>query len=268
MSLYEQRSHLSHFLLTVAVGTAEADEIAAELWSLGAVGIEELSGGLRAAFTESDQAERARLALAPDEPVEVIGDQYGLDAARDLLRVERAGLFAVHPPWLEPPPDAQSIVIDPGHAFGSGSHVSTRLALALLGDEIETGHRVFDVGCGTGVLSIGAALLGASVTAVDIEPAAIEATMANAERNDVEDRVQPILGSADLITDPVDLVLVNVTIDIHEAIAPALSRAHPRLLVAGLLGADQLDRCASAHHSSIVRSITDDGWMAAVLARS
>lgn len=205
--------------------------------------------------------------MAPGADIDRVDDTHGLDAARDLLTVEFAGRFAVHPPWIEPPPGHRPIEIDPGHAFGSGSHSSTRLALELLGEELPPPLEVFDVGCGTGVLAIGAALLGAHVVAVDIDPAAIAATAANAERNRVADRVEVTTGSAGLVVDAVDLVTVNVTIDIHERIAPALGPAHRRLIIAGVLGDDQLQRGAAAYGATVTRSLTHDGWMAAVLTR-
>ncbi|MEZ5246372.1 MAG: 50S ribosomal protein L11 methyltransferase [Acidimicrobiales bacterium] len=229
--------------------------------------MEELPGRLRAAFADPEAADRARDALAPDAAIDRFDDTHGLDAARDLLTVEYAGRFAVHPPWLDPPAGHQPIAIDPGHAFGSGSHPSTRLALELLGEESPSPLAVFDIGCGTGVLAIAAAVLGAHVIAVDIDPAAIAATRANADRNRVADRVDVIAGSADLAVAPVDLVTVNVTIDIHERIAPTLPTAHRRLVVAGILGEEQLHRCATAYGAAIERSLAQEGWMAAVLTR-
>lgn len=230
--------------------------------------MEELPGALRAAFAGEPEARRACAAHAPDASVEQVDDTFGIDSARDLLIVQQAGRFAIHPPWLDPPPGRLGIEIDPGHAFGSGSHASTRLALRLLGEEAPPPRHVADVGCGSGVLSIGAALLGAEVTAIDIDPAAITATAANAERNDVAGRVTAILGSADLLVQPTDLVIINVTIDIHEMLATTLAPSHGRLIVAGLLGGDQLDRCAAAYGATPVRTCEDDDWMAAVLTRS
>ena len=199
--------------------------------------------------------------------VEAVADTTGLDTARDLLAVELAGRFAVHPPWLEPPPGHDAIEIDAGHAFGSGSHPSTRLALELLGARAPTPRTVFDIGCGTGVLAIAAARLGARVTAVDTDPAAVAATRANAIRNGVGDRIDVALASAGHLAEAADLVTVNVTIDIHETVAPSLADAHRSLIVAGVLGRDQLRRAAAAYGATIADPLADDGWMAAVLTR-
>lgn len=232
------------------------------------MGVEELPHALRAAFTDADAAERARDAVGADGLIERVDDDHGLDAARDLLRVEVAGRFAVHPPWLDPPDDRLAIAIDPGHAFGSGSHPSTRLALRLLGAERPEPGRVFDVGCGTGVLSIAAALLGATVDAVDTDPAAIDATRANAAHNGVGERVDASLGSVERCPAAVDLVMINVTIDIHEMLAPRLATTPRRVLVSGLWGESQLERCARAYGAAVVTEREADGWMAAVLDRS
>ena len=87
----------------------------------------------------------------------------------------------------EPPPDALAVVIDPGRAFGTGAHATTRLALELLQDVEPTS--LLDVGCGSGVLSVAAAKLGfAPVTAVDIDDVALETTRANAAANGVAAR--------------------------------------------------------------------------------
>ncbi|MEQ8841776.1 MAG: 50S ribosomal protein L11 methyltransferase [Acidimicrobiales bacterium] len=245
------------------------DAQSAQLWEHGAIGVEELDGALRAAFTDATRAAAARDRLAPQAVIETVDDTHGLDAARDLLTIEVAGGFAVHPPWLDPPTGSIGIAIDPGHAFGSGSHPSTRLALDLIGTEVRQGQRVLDIGCGTGVLSIAAALVGAGVVAVDIDPAAVDATIANVARNGVADSVAVRSGSVDPGDGtPYDLVVVNVTIDIHEHIAGELHPAHPRLIVAGILGPTQLDRCAAAYGATTDRHIESDGWMAAVLTRS
>ena len=258
-----------HHLVTVTPGVGDDHElISYRLWQHGAVGVEEIPTGLRAAFTTLAEAEQARDLLAPGRAIETVADTHGLDAARDLLTVEAAGRFVVHPPWLTAPDDRIGIEIDPGHTFGSGSHPSTRLALSLLGEEHPPPRTVFDVGCGSGVLAIGAATLGATVTAVDIDPAAVATTGENARRNEVDHLVEARVGSIESEATPVDLVLVNVTIDIHERLAPLLSPAHRRLIVAGVLGEDQLARAATAYGGVAERTLGEDGWMAAVLIRS
>ena len=97
------------------------------------------------------------------------------------------------PTWHQAPePDAVNLVLDPGAAFGTGSHPTTRLCLAWLEERVRPGDTVLDYGCGSGILGIAAALLGARrVTAVDIDPLALEAARYNSQRNGVALDVQP-----------------------------------------------------------------------------
>ncbi|MEM7142079.1 MAG: 50S ribosomal protein L11 methyltransferase [Actinomycetota bacterium] len=257
------RRPLTHHLVVVPLDGHDPELLGLELWEAGAVGIEDLPGALRVAFDAFDAAAGVRDRYAPGAAIEELPDVVGLDASRDLLAVRRAGRFAIHPPWLTPPADLIGVEIDPGHAFGSGSHPSTRLALELIGRHVAPGATVADIGCGSGVLAIGAALVGAaSVTAVDIDPAAIDATTANAARNGVGDIVDARLGSASDVPAP-DTALINVTIDVHELLAPALPRA-ANLIIAGVL-TDQLARAAAAHRAEVVDSLDDDEWSAAWL---
>lgn len=251
--------------MTVPLDGRDGDILSGELWALGAVGVEETDVGLRAAFTDLAAATATRDRFAPGATVELVDDAFGLDEHRDRLAVERAGRFAIHPPWLNPPVDAIGIEIDPGHAFGSGSHPSTRLALTLLDDLVEPAMVVADVGCGTGVLSVAAARLGATVIAVDRDPAALAATTVNIGANAVGDRVTVRSGSHDAIPEVVDVAVVNVTIDIHESLGAMLPTC-PVVIVSGVLAA-QLDRAATAHGGRVEQRIDEGEWAAAVLRR-
>lgn len=265
-----QRPHLGprltlpRHLVTVPLDGRDADLLSLDLWTLGAVGIEETPAGLRAAFPDDDDARRARDRLAPSATIETVAETTGLDEHRPHLTVERAGPFTVRPPWLPADGGAIDIVVDPGHAFGSGSHPSTRLALTLLPDLLDESSRVADIGCGSGVLSIAAARLGATVIAVDVDAAAVAAATTNVEANAVGDRVSVIAGGPLAIGAPVDVALVNVTIDIHEAIAGDV--AAPIVVVSGLL-TDHLDRAARAYEADGEHQVDEDGWTAAVLRR-
>src|SRR5262249_12853173 len=121
----------------------------------------------------------------------------------------RVGRLWVGPPWEDPPADTAAVVIDPGRAFGTGAHATTRLCLELL-QEVEP-TSLLDVGCGSGVLSVAAAKLGfAPVNALDIDGAALETTAANVSANGV---------SVDVVEElrPAELAVMNIALDVVEA---------------------------------------------------
>ena len=141
---------------------------------------------------------------------------------REHLEASVVGRFGVHPPWCEPVGRIQ-FSIDPGPTFGHGGHPSTVLVLAEI-DRIEPeGLSVLDVGCGSGVLAIAAALVGADpVVAIDVDPDAVAWAQFNAAANDatVDASATPI---ADL-EGPFDLVVVNVLPSEHESVAKDVAR--------------------------------------------
>jgi ribosomal protein L11 methyltransferase len=211
----------------VAVPCADADVAAGLLWSAGVAGIEERpcstgGGGERLVELVAGLAGRdlpiVESALGqrwPFEALPVEGDDW-LDAWRAWARPWRAGSrLVVVPAWVAPPswvgPDDVVVALDPGRAFGSGAHATTRLCLAELESRVRPGDRVLDVGCGSGVLSVAAARLGAvGVTALDIDPEAVRATAENAERNGVGEVVHPALTPVDELAAQFDCVVANI----------------------------------------------------------
>ncbi len=134
------------------------------------------------------------------------------------------GPFLITPTW-ENLASGDRIVIrlDPGLAFGTGQHPTTRMCLELLAENIKTGVRALDVGCGSGILSVALAKLGAVVTASDLDPWCVEATTQNAKLNEVEIEVH---GDADLgwMKAPFPFVIANLMSDLLIRLAPELSR--------------------------------------------
>ena len=134
------------------------------------------------------------------------------------------GSLWVGPPWAEPAPGLTPVVIDPGRAFGTGGHATTRLCLELL-HELERGSFV-DVGCGSGVLAIAAAKLGfGPVVALDLDEAAVEAARRNAALNAVELEVRRL----DALAKPVpaaDIALANLDLATVMDLAPRLASRH------------------------------------------
>jgi ribosomal protein L11 methyltransferase len=151
------------------------------------------------------------------------------DAWRGFHHGIRVGRLWVGPPWEEPPADATAVVIDPGRAFGTGAHATTRLCLELLQDVEPTS--LLDVGCGSGVLSIAAAKLGfAPVYAVDVDEVAIEVTGSNAAANGVAVEAGTELW-------PTSLAVMNIALDVVEAMLPQLPVE--RAITAGYLDRDE-----------------------------
>ena len=159
-----------------------------------------------------------------------------------VMRIGRR--FVIRPSWRRHRARGDEIVLalDPGMAFGTGLHPTTRLCLEGLEALSDAGalevDRALDVGCGSGILSIAAARLGArAVTAVDIDPIAIDASTANVRRNQLTRRIRPRLGSVPSGDAPYDLVIANLIASVLIALAGDLARevaADGRWLVSGI----------------------------------
>jgi ribosomal protein L11 methyltransferase len=164
------------------------------------------------------------------------------------------GPLWIGPPWETPPADATAVVIDPGRAFGTGAHATTRLCLELLLD-LPRGA-LLDIGCGSGVLAIAAAKLGFSpLVAVDFDQLAVEATRSNAAANGVE--IETLLLDATSAALPTaSTALANIALDAVRGIAAALDAA--RLVTSGYLVSDRLDLTGWSR----LRRLDDEGWAA------
>jgi ribosomal protein L11 methyltransferase len=269
--------------VVVIVGSDEVDVVSGLLWNAGVAGIEEC--GLENGETEL----RVGLATgALDDVRATLGDRWpmsmapieadaGLDAWREHAQSWRAGEhLVVVPAWQTTPTwvgnDDLVLVIDPGHTFGSGSHPTTRMCLAELEELVEPDAVVADIGCGSGVLSVAAARLGAqSVHAIDIDEWAATETAANAARNDVSARVHASTDSvASLGAGGHDLVVANIGAATLVALSRelcALVATGGSLVLSGVLDdqADDVDGAFAAHGFAVHRTIADGEWRALVL---
>lgn len=145
------------------------------------------------------------------------------------------GPLWIGPPWLQPHPGTTPVAIDPGRAFGTGAHETTRLCLELL-LEVERGS-FLDVGCGSGVLAIAAASLGfAPVVALDVDESAVDAARRNAEANGVDLTVECADATSDSLPES-DVAAANVTLAAVEALGARIETK--RLLTSGYLVADE-----------------------------
>jgi ribosomal protein L11 methyltransferase len=178
--------------------------------------------------------------------------------------VEITPEFWIVPTWHEPPVGARQVIrLDPGLAFGTGTHPTTRMCLRWIASRAEmSGRRVLDYGCGSGILAIGAAKFGAAeIDAVDIDEAAVDATRLNAEANGVQLRA----GLSELAQGRYDIVLANILATPLKVLAPLLcEHVAPggSLVLAGILErqADEL-KLAYAPYAALEISDAEDGWI-------
>jgi ribosomal protein L11 methyltransferase len=227
-----------------------------------AIAIELAPGG----FEESEDGTTLTLSLYVDESVvssiedafsdvEVTAVEPGWeDAWRAFHKPARVGGLWIGPPWEQPGAGELAVVIDPGRAFGTGAHPTTRACIELLARAERTS--LLDIGCGSGVLSIAAARLGFDpIQAVDNDPVAVETTMANAAANDVT-----IEGS--LLDGEVDPLPVMATTVANVLLAPVeciLARLGSGVVItSGYLDTDH-PRALGWHSTD---RVTLDGWAA------
>jgi ribosomal protein L11 methyltransferase len=218
----------------------------------------ELSDGLElAAYTDAGGEERVWAAFGAASARDVT--EGWEQRWRDFHRPIRVGPLWVGPPWEAPPPGVDAVVIDPGRAFGTGGHATTRLCLELL-LEVEPGG-LADVGCGSGVIAIAAARLGFDpVFALDLDPAALEATRRNARANRValEARAGDAL-AAEL--PPAEVLVANVSRQFAAQLVPPAS-----VRAAILSGYLESERPAVAGLRAVERRALD-GWAADLFRR-
>jgi len=209
-------------------------------------------------------AAKAGLAAAPDFKVSRIDDEDWVRRSQAQFAPVRIGeRLWVGPSWKAPPPRMDAVVrLDPGLAFGTGSHPSTRLALRFLEQHVQGGERVLDYGCGSGVLAIAAAKLGAAhVDAVDVDAEAVQTAAANARANDVTVRVAGPDAFAPVLY---DLVVSNILAQPLILLAPLLASRTAgggRIALSGILE-NQAAEVTGAYAAFFdTRSaLTEDGW--------
>lgn len=274
--------------LHVAVAADDAELVASRLFDLGAQGLEERdqttlarSEGagavtLVASFVDDAAAEAAQRDLADEYPSHiehVVGDAWrdGWRAYWKPMRVSER--LVIVPSWEKYEPEARDIVLalDPGQAFGTGTHETTQLLLAEIERRVVPGVELLDVGTGSGILSIAALKLGAArATALDNDPLAVDATRENAERNGVADRLSASDASVETIAGQYPLVLANIEARVLVPLAAAITaRVAPKglLMLSGLLATDvDSVRAAYSGFDELARPARGD-WRALVLAR-
>ena len=271
--------------IVVVVDSGDVDLVSGLVWDLGVSGIEEQplpDGAVELRIgCERTIAQQALEVLAERwaPTAEPVAADEGLDAWRDHAQVWRIGSIVIVPPWLETPSDvAESdlvLVIDPGHAFGSASHETTRMCLEAVVEFVTPGCAVADIGCGSGVLAIAAARRGATtVVATDIAADAIVATLDNALSNNVADLVEVSTATIDEL-DPTrfDVVFANIGAATLSSMAAALvqvTKPDGVLVLSGLLGEQVETVIESFEQTGALRTeVRADGeWRTVLMKRS
>lgn len=266
--------------LDVASRPERIEAIAAALWARGAVGVWERTDTVTAWFDDG----RARTALAAGvdgvEELAPANQRWSTEPDRDwqaewkkTIGPVRAGRITIVPSWLigthVPTPGEIVLELDPGRAFGTGHHATTTLCLELLDELAAAGgladRRLADIGCGTGVLAIAAARLGATVVGVDIDPDAVTVSRVNASHNDVEAAFST--GSIERITAPVPVVVANLVTDVVLVLAEPLVAAATETLIVSGVASERAARVTAALEAAGARvgEVRErDGWVAIV----
>lgn len=175
------------------------------------------------------------------------------------------GVLYVRPPWAEPPvrPGVHDVVIDPGRAFGTGTHPTTRLALELMLEarrELGAARSLIDLGCGSGVVAIAAARLGFEpVTAVDSDREAIAATDRNARANATRLDSLERIDLREWTPRAADIVVANLSRSLLLELAPVLAESSSELVLSGLLDTEA-DQVRAAFGRVERRRLSLNGW--------
>ena len=264
-------------------GAIAYEAVVAALFAAGSQGVQEDGDAVLTQFAPDTDVDALRSALldadptadvtiAPAEPVDWSERWKALIGAHEL------GGLAVVPPWLAEGRDpARTIVIDPGMAFGTGDHPTTRGVVRLMQGVVRPGDVVADLGAGSAVLAIAAVKLGAArVAAIEFDGDAIANAEANVRRNDAADRVTVIEGDAALLLPlvaPVRLILANIISSVLVALMPAIADALPpdgEAILSGIL-AEERERMLgvlAAHGLTPIAEDAEEAWWSVRVARA
>ena len=255
----------------------------AALFAAGSQGVQEEGEAFVTHFpadTDVDAIRAAVLEAVPDARVET-SETPAVDWSerwRDRIGAHELGRLTIAPPWLADHRDsALTIVIDPGMAFGTGEHATTRGVVRLMQDVIRGGDVVADLGAGSAVLAIAAAKLGASrVIAIEMDPEAIGNAEENVVRNGVADRVTVVEGDAELLLPlvaPVRVVLANIISSVLVSLLPTIGRSltlDGQAILSGILQEERAHmlQVLEAEGWRVLREDREDIWWSASIARS
>ena len=219
----------------------------------------------------------------PPAQYRLIQDENWMNAWKHQYKPLQIGeRLMIIPAWVENKfPERLPILINPGMAFGTGTHPTTQLCLELIEKYVEPGQTIFDIGCGSGILSIAAVRLGAKrVIAVDIDPASVASTQENCALNGIGDEVEIAQGSSDMILSgrfglleaPIVVanILASIILDMMEDELCDLVQPGGLLILSGILDyqADAVIQKAGEYGLTLLEKRTIEDWVALCLKKA
>ena len=265
VNLSSHHSLFSDFLVdTLPVGFEETDngfiirsedELDTIVW-----GLEQFTEALQKALGENINLECKQTKLKNSDWV---------NTYQNSVKPIKIDKFYIHPTWSEPSKELINIVIDPALAFGTGHHQTTASALRAIIKYVDKTHKVLDVGCGSGILGIGALKLEAKVDACDTDQVCIENSKKNAKLNNVEfENIWE--GSCSLTENSYDIVIANIVADVLMFIANDLKNVLKKdgtLILSGILDKYEAKVLNFYSDFKIHEKITQDEWVTLVLKK-
>ena len=263
----------------VRVRTADPSAVAGALFEIGAESVQELDDGVVTHLRAVNPEQIARTLRAADRGASIefspTPDIDWSEEWRARLTAHSVGRLTITPPWLaDAYHEDERIVIDPGMAFGTGDHETTRGVIRLMQRVLREGDRVADLGAGSAVLAIAAARLGAArVAAIELDPDAIGNAEANVARNGVRDRVTVIEGDAAALLPlvaPVRVVLANIISSVLTELLPTMRAAlapDGTAILAGILRDErgEMERTLEHLRWRVVESDAEGSWWSATI---
>lgn len=274
----------------VTATPAAVEAVAHILTEEGAAGVVEAGPAVRTAYLANQGdiearidrirrsvADLARFGLDPgpaDVRTRLVAEESWADSWKQYFFPTPIGArLVIRPTWCEYTPRAEDLVIDldPGMAFGTGTHPTTRLCAEALERSVAVRSSVIDVGTGSGILAIAAALLGAArVTACDTDAVAVSVARANAAANGVDGRIDVLEGSWDRLLERGvrgDVVVANIIASVIESMIPdvhALLNPGGRMILSGIAAFRKpgVVACLRRHGYTIAAAHEDDQWVA------